>query len=367
MNISTADLMYSLSIDQTANLIATVGDKQAILVEGEMGIGKSSLLKLLAQQLPKHRMCYVDCTTKDLGDIVIPHVMGVDGDSKYVTYVPNEEFGFQHDQPVVIMLDEFGKALQPVKQGLTRLVLEHSLGNNKLPEGSIVFLTTNLGAENVGDLLDAHQHNRVTRVRMRKPSIDEYLEYGINNDFEPALLAWVRDNPHTLQSFQEVKNPDENPYIFHPKAVGRTAFFSPRSGEKASDVLKQRAALDQDTLTAALIGTIGDRGAKDLMAHVTLIDQLPTLDDIKADPLAAKVPTSAAAVVMVVFRALSNLSREWIDAWMDYLNRLDAEAQGLFARACISEKYSKRAIVMQNKKFTEWCMANNYMFTADKK
>jgi hypothetical protein len=30
-------------------------------------------------------------------------------------------------------------------------------------------------------------------------------------------------------------------------------------------------------------------------------------------------------------------------------------------------KYSKQSMVMTNKKFTEWAMANNYMFAADKK
>jgi len=51
---------------------------------------------------------------------------------------------------------------------------------------------------------------------------------------------------------------------------------------------------------------------------------------------------------------------------MTYLNRLDKEAQGLFANGVRAPKYSKRDIVMTNKKFTEWARDNNYMFTADK-
>jgi len=52
---------------------------------------------------------------------------------------------------------------------------------------------------------------------------------------------------------------------------------------------------------------------------------------------------------------------------MDYLLRLDAEAQGLFANGVKSPKYSKRSMVMTNKKFTDWARQNNYMFSADKK
>jgi hypothetical protein len=56
-----------------------------------------------------------------------------------------------------------------------------------------------------------------------------------------------------------------------------------------------------------------------------------------------------------------------MDAWMDYMARLDKEAQGLFANGVRQPKYAKQSVVMTNKKFTAWAMANNYMFAADKK
>ena len=65
--------MYkSLSLQQTADLIAAVGDKQTILAQGEMGIGKSSILKMLKTmpQFKDHFFCYVDITTKDVGDFL---------------------------------------------------------------------------------------------------------------------------------------------------------------------------------------------------------------------------------------------------------------------------------------------------------
>ena len=114
------------------------------------------------------------------------------------------------------------------------------------------------------------------------------------------------------------------------------------------------------------MGTIGDRGAMDLMAFVKLADQLPSLESIKQDPLSAKVPDSAAAVCMVVYRTLASLDKTWLNSWMDYMVRLDKEAQGLFANGVRSPKYSKQSMVMTNRKFTDWAMQNNYMFAADK-
>ena len=82
------------------------------------------------------------------------------------------------------------------------------------------------------------------------------------------------------------------------------------------------------------MGTIGDRGAMDLMAFVTLADQLPSLQSIKDNPKSAKVPDSAAAVCMVVYRTLSALDKDWLNSWMDYLPRLDTEAQGYVCQWC---------------------------------
>ena len=125
--------------------------------------------------------------------------------------------------------------------------------------------------------------------------------------------------------------------------------------------------MDDTTLTGFLMGTIGERGAMDLMAFVKLADQMPRRDDILKDPKNAKIPTSASAVVMVVFRSLASMSKDYINPFMEYLVRLDQEAQGMFANGVRNPKYHAQQLVMTNKKFTDWAMQNNYMFSADKK
>lgn len=357
--------MYALGLDQIATAIKLGGNKRTMLVQGHMGTGKSSLLKALKAELPDHTACYFDCTTKDLGDITIPQLQAID-DQGFVRYVTNEELGLHLSKPIILMVDEYGKANPAVKNAMLRLLLERVMGSYELHPTSLVFATTNLGAEGVGDLLPPHARNRITVVTSRKPSNMEWIEWGINNAIDHSLLGWCKDNPQLFHSFEDIKDPDQNPYIFHPKAP-RTAFVTPRSLEAASDWLKVRGGMDDQSLTAMLMGTIGERAAMDLMAFVKLSDQLPSLDSIKRDPMQAKVPESDAAVCMVVYRTLATIERDWMDAWMDYMNRLDKEAQGLFANGVRNPKYNKQALVMTNKKFTQWAMNNNYMFAADKK
>jgi hypothetical protein len=201
-------------------------------------------------------------------------------------------------------------------------------------------------------------------VTMRKSDAAEWIDYGINHNFHPSVLGFVREFPQVMHGFEDVKDPNDNPYIYHPKQQ-RAAFVTPRSLEAASDWLHQREYLDDNTLTAVLMGTIGDRAAMDMMAFVKLADQLPSLASIKQSPLDAKVPESASAVCMVVYRALGAMDRDWVDNWVTYMGRLDKEAQGLFANGIRSNTYAKRSIVMQSKNFTQWAMQNNYMFAAD--
>ncbi len=362
-----AHQMYALSLDQCVDAIKAVGHLRTILLQGDMGGGKTSTMITLAADLPTHVACYFDCTTKDIGDLNLPN-MAVMNEQGYVTMVPNEELGAHLGKPIILMIDELGKANPAVGNALLRVMQERMVGSIKLHPDSIVYATTNKGSEGVGDILRPHARNRITVVQVRKTDHMALIDFGINDGWDHSMLGWIKDTPHLMASFEDVKDPDENPYIFHPKQQ-RAAFVTPRSLHSASDILHQRHAFDEQTLTSLLMGTIGDRGAMDLMAFVKMSDQLPSRDSIKDDPMSAKVPDSAAAVCMVVYRTLATMEADYINAWMDYMPRLDNEAQGMFANGVRSAKYSrdKQALVMSNKKFTNWARDNNHLFTADKK
>ena len=360
--------MYDQTIDELVNAIKRGGNERTVLVQGHMGTGKTSILDILAKELPTHIPCYFDCTTKDLGDITIPNISKMDDGTGYVSYLVNEELGVHHNKPIILMIDEYGKSNPAVKLALLRVMLERKIGGYTLHKDSIVFATTNLGAEGVGDLVPPHARNRIAMCRMKKPTNMEWITWAINKELDPSLLGWCKDNPHLFYSFEDVKNPDDNPYIYHPKRQ-QASFVTPRSLEACSTWLSKRDKLTDTSLMSLLMGTIGERGAMDLMAFVRLADDLPTAESIKKDPQNAKIPKSASATCMVVYRTLASIEKDWVDAWMDYMVRLDNEAQGMFANGVRDPKYAthKQSMVFTNKKFTKWARDNNYLFASDKK
>ncbi len=359
---------FELSHDQVANLILHYGSSRSVHVEGHMGSSKSSILKTLAKLLPNHIMCYFDCNTKTLGDVSLPSFHKID-DQGYVSFVPNEELGVHLGKPICLLIDELPKAEDGVKKAMTRIMQEKIAAGIPLHKTSITWSTGNHEGEGVGDAMPKFLDNRVTIVSMRKNTNIEYIEYGINAGFHPILLGVVKDNPDWFADFRDVKDAKDNEAIFHPDAPERRSFFTNRSGHAASDLLYTQDKLDQVTFQAALIGTVGAYCAGHIMAFSKLHGDLPTLASIKADPMGARVPESMAARCMVIHRTCSNIDPTWVDAWFDYMMRMDKESQGFFNNTIKADSYDKKkqAVVMNNKKYRDWALANNHLATADKR
>ena len=373
-NINTQ--MHDLSINQVYNLIKAVGKKRTVLVEGHMGSGKTSIGRMLAEDLKEtHTFVYFDCTTKDLMDLGAPKVVRWDETGEeYLTMIPNEELGIHLNRPVILMFDEIAKN-KGLINGVRRTMLERTVHGKKLHPDSIVFATTNLGAEKLGDVFPAHSRNAIITIRMRKSDAQEWADdYAINAGIHPIVISWVlKEVPQVFASFEDVANPDAadsaggNPYIYHPQAVGRTAFVTHRSLEGVSDLLYLRDQMDETTLRAAMAGTFGVRAAGDILSYIKIADDMPSAEEIKENPKTAKVPSSAPAVCMLIMRALNTLDRSWINAWMDYMVRLDAPEQAIFVHAAKQPKYKHHELVMTNKKYTEWALKNQHLSQADKK
>jgi len=353
-----------VSLPEAANNIVAMGHIFTYVYEGDMGSGKSALLDMVGDSLPNHKKFYFDCTTKmDSGDVMIPKMKELDGND-FVRFAINEELGAHLSGPIAVMLDEIGKGNDSLKNALLRFMYERKIGNNELHPESIVFATTNLGAEGVGDILPPHARNRVCVSRLLKPTAIEWIEWGYYNNIDPTVLAWVNDNPKALQSFTEVEDPRENEMIYHPQQQ-RLAFVTPRSLERASVIISNKDRITSRSLKDNLIGTIGAPAAASLLSHLRFASQLPSLDEIKNDPMNAKIPTDSAAMCLLVFRTLSQIERNWVPQWMKYLTRLSSEAVALFAMQVIRDTYKHRSMVMTCPDFMKWAVDNKHLTSAD--
>ena len=342
----------TITLKQAAQLIKTNPDTR-FLLQGEPGIGKSSLLENLAESLG-YDYAYIDVPNMDLGDIAMPVI---DHETKTTHYYPNARFKVHEGKPVIVMLDEFTKGADPVKNMLHPMLEKANprLGDLPLNKDCIVFLTGNLTTDGVGDNLKAHSRNRLVPVTIQKPDAEQWLEWAIPNGISPEVCAWVHQYPHALASYTDAAQAD-NPYIYNPRKT-QSAFVSPRSLATASSIVNTRKELDQDTVIAALSGAIGEAAARDLQAYIEFSDQLPTWEATIKDPKGTKIPTSPGACAIVVFGAISRVEKDTITPFMDYLQRFDAEWQAVFA-INIAKTPSKQSIAFSCKAFADWVAKN---------
>jgi len=342
----------NITLKQAASLIKN-NPETRFLLQGEPGIGKSSILESIANDMG-YGHAYIDVPNMDLGDIAMPVI---DHDTKTTRYYPNARFKIHEQKPLVIMLDEFTKGADPVKNMLHPMLEKANprLGDIPISKDTIVFLTGNLTTDGVGDSLKAHSRNRLVPVTISKPTAEEWIEWGINHDIQPEVLAWVNQYPQVLASYTD-GGQNDNPYIYNPRKT-QNAFVSPRSLATASNIVRTRKELEADTVIAALSGAIGESGARDMQAYIEFADQLPTWDATIKDPKGTKLPTSAGACAITVFGAIARIDKDTITPFMTYLEHFDAEWQAVFA-INIAKTPSKQSIAFSSKAFSAWVAKN---------
>jgi hypothetical protein len=354
--MTTINFGSRVSLREAAELIAAIGTTNRILLRGEKGIGKSSIMKMLPELLgPGYEYAYFDMGNKSEGDTAIPYP---DKERKVMEFFVNAGLKLHLGRPVVIMLDEFGKAPRSI-QNMMHPLLEISnprLGDMPLPEGSIVFLTSNLTEEGVGDMFLDHTIDRLTVVEVRKADAQGWLPWAAENNIHPALMAWVDQTPTVLASFRDSDFDSDNPYVYNPKRV-QGKFITPRSLELGSNIIWKRDKVSANALACALIGTVGEAGARDLESYIAFQDEIPTREAILKAPDSAAIPNSVGATITLLFNLERAVTSETITPIMTYVTRLDTEHQAVFCTTLARSK-SKQPIAFTNKAFTNWAREN---------
>jgi hypothetical protein len=342
----------NVTLSQASTLIRTVGTTNTVLLRGQPGIGKSSILWGLQEHFPNHFLSYIDAANLDLGDIAMPVV---DREELITEYAPNARFGVGRNQtkPVLMMIDELGKAPRPVMNMLLPTILERRIGDAYLPKGSIVFATTNLDTDGVGDNIPAHAYDRMTVNNLSNPTVDEWLPWASNNNITPEVMAFAKQTPEIFDCYTDLEKGAKNPYIFNPLTGNNKKYCTPRGLEKASNIIHQRAALGSIVLPA-LAGTIGEPAARQMEAIVNLADQLPLYEQIVRAPSTTKIPKGAGALFLMAFMLAGRVTADTMDAVMEYSERISKEsfeAHSLIIMTLASNK-AKVGMACSNRAFT---------------
>jgi hypothetical protein len=349
----------SVTINELRTLIPAIGTELTVVVQSEPGCGKTSLLKMMEEDLgDKYEYIYVDCPVKDMSDIAmtIPN-----HESKTLETYVGSLFNLSSPKPKVILLDEFMKSPKLLQVIFTRMMLERCVGDTPLPKGSIVFATSNNSSDGVGDSMLAHAGNRVCIVKMDKPNDEAWLPWATENGISALVRSWVSMNKRCLKSYTQ-SGQEDNPFIFNP-SKSMLSFVSPRSLAKADVIVKVRDALGENATLAALAGTVGASAAGSMSAFFSIEKQLPDFEAIIKSPDTIDVPTDNAAILMVIFNGVDSITtQDMMTKFMVFVKRIASkELQSLFFT--MSMRNSKTvSIARGNNDIKNWAVSNSHLF-----
>jgi hypothetical protein len=365
-----------ITLKELVTAVATVGSKRTIIARGEPGIGKSWTLKALASKFPTHKAITVDCARLlDQGDFWAMYLEDKANGEKVARQAFLDMFDFDPTQPILLLLDEIGKMPKGVMNVILTVIFDRRLGDRMLHPDSIVYATTNLTADGVGDFLPAHARSRAVIVEIKKPIAgfnpdgsvepDSFGAFMLSNDFDPAVVAFVARTPQTCESYRDCPNDKDwsNPYAFHPTR-GAEAYSCGRSIHAVSDITKQRDELGHRLTMSLIAGAAGESFARDFAAFLMIKDKLPSILSIASNPSGADMPPVGDAVAhcVMVQQLVANLKKETVDAFVTYMQRMGSEWQAMFGR-CVIASEDKQKTGIQCAAFRQWAMDNQWMFS----
>lgn len=356
-----------VSIDDLRRALPLLGPKISVIIKGEPGIGKSSLLGMLAEDngdawrrpgdhfpQDKFQYVYVDCPVKDLSDIGMSIPVH---ESKQLEFYASSLFCLDDPRPKVIMLDEFMKSPKLLQVLWTRLLLEKMVGDRALPADSYIFGTSNNQTDGVGDSMLSHARNRVLEVRLGKPTTMEWLTWAGEKKINRIVRTWVAMNPRCMASYLD-GGQEDNPYIFKP--TSNEQFVSPRSlANGAHPVMENSSKLSAAMSKAALAGAIGQSAAESMSSLAVMEKEIIQTKDVIADPEGVTLPEKPAALFMMMFNAVDDLqTQDDLSQFMRFINRIDSsECKTLFYTMLCQNKRTIR-LARNNQQVRDWSVKN---------
>lgn len=310
---------------------------QALLLRGPTGIGKSAVVAQIAKQLG---MDMVDVRTAVMqeGDFNgIPNLERM-AETQVASNLMYGWFVRACNEPVILFLDEFPRAMMPVLQGTLQLVLDRALSNDEhgnpytLHPETRVYAAGNFGAEYEGEDLDPAMLRRFAVFDL-DPSTEDWLGWakekgdaGVSN-IDPIIIEFIKENGTLLRM-----DPTETPGAVVPNNA---------SWHRLSDILRHAEIAPKGwaggkrppgawAITKSLVG---DLASGKLMDFVERFKLLMTAEDVldryeeNKDRIEIIDTVDAIDLAERVIRHLGNkgIKRGQVDNLMAFLDGLAPE------------------------------------------
>ena len=321
---------YTLKPSQVAEALdVLVGIKQPIMIWGPPGVGKSAIVKQVADQsaleLRDVRAILLDPV--DLRGL--PHING-DGRAHWAVpeFLPREGKG-------ILFLDELTAAPQLTQAACYQLILDRKLGEYELPEGWTIIAAGN------------RESDRGVVHRMPSPLTNRFvhLDFGVDLD---DWTKWATQQGIATEVIAFLRFRDELLHDFDPKRSEK-AFPTPRSWEFVSNIVGS-GTVTNGIEYPLIAGAVGEGAAAEFMGFLKIARSIQSPDMILMSPDSAAVPEEAATLYAISTALARKATENNMDRVVTYANRLPDE----FSVLLVKDALDRDPAVANTRAYIEW-------------
>src|SRR5271166_916412 len=282
------------------------------------GMGKSTIVKSAATQLTRRLQKKVGCKVVRLCEVEQPDVKGYglppEGNiatQKMEFSLPfwaidiekDGEYGF-------LFLDEQPQANDDVNKVAAELMLDRRVGDYQLPPGWIVVAAGNREKDRSGARKTmAFIQNRIADIHI-EPNKDALVDWMEKNKIHHSIISFTEAFPAIVLSDKVPEKPGP--------------FCTPRSICRLSPYID---TMGMEMFTEFTSGCIGEGSAAQFVAHLRVMNELPSFAEIVAKPKTCKVPDRPDALYATMRMISHNIDGTTAVAAFEYLSRMGKEFQ----------------------------------------
>jgi len=257
-----------------------VANRRPVLVQGAPGVGKSDIIAGVAKEMGYELIISHPVVSEPVDAKGLPFPSS---DGQTAKFLPYGELAaaLGTSRPTIWFLDDLGQASEDVQAAFMQLLLARRIGEHRLPDCVTFIAATNRRQDRAGvkGLLEPVKSRFATIVEL-KPELDPWLDWALDNDMPPHLIAYLRMRPEAFHVPTPTPDMTNSP--------------SPRTWANVGRLLND--GLDDDLLLEALAGSVGVSYANDFATFLRCAEELPSLDDVLLYPETARIPKSISAL-----------------------------------------------------------------------
>ena len=289
------------------------------MVASSPGMGKSDIIRAIAS---KFNLKVIDfrvsqCEPVDMQGY--PGVVSNGNNQLRMTFHIPEYFPIEGD-PIpegydgwLLFLDEFNSGNKQTEAAAYKLILDREVYKHKLHDRCLIAAAGNLTTDRaIVNTQSTATTSRLNHYRMR---VDHkvWIDWANEHDIDHRIISLIKFKPEILHKFDPSTN--------------ELTFPCPRTWEFASKVIKNKATVNHIT-KVRLAGTVGEGAAVELATYSEIYQNLPTIEQIIANPKSGwKVPKEPSEQFAVTTMLSHNSTPDNIDKMMIAINRLPTEMQ----------------------------------------